>query len=133
MTKHSIVLKPGDTLVVSCKGQKGGNNDVEEEFVIEENSNNNGLGFKSGLEETTIGSFGHEDTGNKPVGGKRFNTTRKAKKSGSKGPNPYMRFANKERAEILRQNPELKSDVKAVARKLGEKWRSMSDSEKAQY
>jgi hypothetical protein len=44
-----------------------------------------------------------------------------------------MKFAKKVRPEILRQNPALRSDVVAVARKIGAKWRSMSDSEKARY
>jgi hypothetical protein len=57
---------------------------------------------------------------------------RKARKQTRKL-NPYMKFAKKMRPEILRQNPALRSDVVAVARKIGAKWRSMSDSEKARY
>jgi hypothetical protein len=57
---------------------------------------------------------------------------RKARKQTRKL-NPYMKFAKKIRPEILRQNPALRSDVVAVARKIGAKWRSMSDSEKARY
>ncbi len=57
---------------------------------------------------------------------------RKARKQTRKL-NPYMKFAKKVRPEILRQNPALRSDVVAVARKIGAKWRSMSDSEKARY
>jgi HMG (high mobility group) box len=66
--------------------------------------------------------------------------TRKHRKQGRKGPrkgtrkmNPYMKFAKKVRPEILRQNPALRSDVVAVARKIGAKWRAMSAAEKARY
>ena len=57
---------------------------------------------------------------------------RKARKQTRKL-NPYMKFAKKVRPEILKQNPSLRSDVVAVARKIGQKWRSMSDAEKSRY
>lgn len=64
----------------------------------------------------------------------RKNVTRKAQAGGKKrGPNGYMKFANKIRPQILKEHPELKSDVVGVARKIGAKWRSMSDAEKAKY
>ena len=47
--------------------------------------------------------------------------------------NGYMKFAQKTRPEILRVNPSLRSDVVAVARKIGEKWRALSPAEKARY
>ena len=62
--------------------------------------------------------------------------SRSSRKSGRKGTrkmNPYMKFAQKTRPEILKQNPHLKSDVVAVAKKIGQKWRSLSDAEKARY
>ena len=65
-------------------------------------------------------------------------TRRASRKSGRKGKgtrkmNPYMKFAQKTRPEILKQNPHLKSDVVAVAKKIGQKWRSLSATEKARY
>lgn len=57
---------------------------------------------------------------------------RKARKQTRKL-NPYMKFAKKVRPEILKQHPALRSDVVAVARKIGAKWRSMSDAEKSRY
>ena len=44
-----------------------------------------------------------------------------------------MKFAKTERKAIIAANPSLRSNVVAVARKLGEKWRSMSATEKARY
>ena len=65
---------------------------------------------------------------------RKNNATRKNQAGGKKrGPNGYMRFANKMRPQILKEHPELKSDVVGVARKIGEKWRSLSATEKAKY
>jgi HMG (high mobility group) box len=67
----------------------------------------------------------------------RKNNVNKNKKTrkqrGGRKLNGYMKFAQKTRPEILRANPSLRSDVVAVARKLGERWRSMSPAEKARY
>jgi hypothetical protein len=60
-------------------------------------------------------------------------TRRKAQAGGKRGPNGYMKFANKVRPQILKEHPELKSDVVGVARKIGEKWRALSDAEKKKY
>ena len=55
------------------------------------------------------------------------------KQKGGRKLNGYMKFAQKVRPEILRANPSMRSDVVAVARKIGEKWRSLSPAEKARY
>lgn len=60
-------------------------------------------------------------------------TRRKNQAGGKRGPNGYMKFANKIRPQVLKEHPELKSDVVGVARKIGEKWRSLSDAEKKKY
>ncbi len=60
-------------------------------------------------------------------------TRRKNQAGGKRGPNGYMKFANKIRPQVLKEHPELKSDVVGVARKIGEKWRSLSAAEKAKY
>ena len=59
--------------------------------------------------------------------------SRKSSRKGTRKMNPYMKFAQKTRPEILKQNPHLKSDVVTVAKKIGQKWRSLSDAEKARY
>ena len=77
-------------------------------------------------------------------GGKRGKgrKTRKASKKGRKGtqkggkkrgPNGYMKFAAEMRPKILKENPELKSDVVSVARKIGEAWRKMPEAERKKY
>lgn len=67
----------------------------------------------------------------------RKNKSLKQKKTrkvgGKRKLNGYMKFAQKTRPEILRANPSLRSDVVSVARKIGEKWRALSPTEKARY
>jgi hypothetical protein len=57
----------------------------------------------------------------------------KSKAKGTRKLSPYMKFAQQARKEVLQENPNLKSDVIAVGRKIGEKWRALSDAEKAKY
>jgi hypothetical protein len=65
---------------------------------------------------------------------KNKNSRKNTRKVGGKRKlNGYMKFAATQRKAIIAANPSLRSNVVAVARKLGEKWRSMSASEKARY
>jgi len=65
----------------------------------------------------------------------RRNNTRKNRKnntmSGGKRMNPYMKFANKHRAEVMRSMPNAK--IPDIGRALGKKWRALSDAEKKSY
>jgi hypothetical protein len=72
---------------------------------------------------------------NNSVGGKRSKKmTKKAKKSkGTRKLSPYMKFAQEARPKILKENPNMKSDIIGVGRKIGEMWRALSDAEKARY
>lgn len=45
----------------------------------------------------------------------------------------YIIFAQERRADLLENNPHLKSKVTEVAKLLGEKWRSLSEDEKSVY
>ncbi len=62
---------------------------------------------------------------------KNEGATRKNRKQS--GGNGYMNFAKQERPKVLSQHPELKSNVVAVARKIGEAWRKLSESERKKY
>jgi hypothetical protein len=57
--------------------------------------------------------------------------TRKNRKQS--GGNGYMNFAKQERPKVLSQHPELKSNVVAVARKIGEAWRKLPEAERKKY
>ena len=60
---------------------------------------------------------------------------RKEKKSrkGTRKLSGYMKFVKAERARVISENPKLKSDIMAVGKEMGKRWRSMSDAEKAKY
>ncbi len=110
MEPRVIRVKPGEEIRIICSEESSSNNGIS--------SNNIDLNLN-----------------NNAIGGKRVSKNRTAKKSsgGKRAPNPYMKFASKMRPQILKENPEMKSDVVSVARKIGEKWRALSDSEKAKY
>jgi hypothetical protein len=57
--------------------------------------------------------------------------TRKKRKSS--GPNGYMKFSKEMRPKIVAENPKMKSDVIAVAREIGKRWRALSEEEKKKY
>jgi len=44
-----------------------------------------------------------------------------------------MKFAAEMRPQILKEHPELKSNVVSVARKIGEAWRKMPEAERKKY
>ena len=50
---------------------------------------------------------------------------------GNRKMNPYMKFANKHRQEIMRSMP--KAKIPEIGKALGKKWRSLSDAEKKSY
>ena len=47
--------------------------------------------------------------------------------------NPYIEFSMDERKKIVAENPSLKSDIGKVAKMVGERWRKLSDGEKAKF
>jgi hypothetical protein len=60
---------------------------------------------------------------------------RKEKKTrkGTRKLSGYMKFVKAERSRVISENPKLKSDIMAVGKEMGKRWRSMSDAEKAKY
>ena len=46
---------------------------------------------------------------------------------------PYIAFSMDERKKIVAENPSLKSDIGKVAKMVGERWRKLSDGEKAKF
>ena len=46
---------------------------------------------------------------------------------------PYMKFAQKARPELLKENPALRSDIPGMGRAIGAKWRALSEDEKKKY
>lgn len=64
---------------------------------------------------------------------KEEGATRKNRKQsgGKRGMNPFMKFAAKERKNIMSSNPGM--PVTEVGKELGKRWRALSDSEKSKY
>jgi hypothetical protein len=62
-------------------------------------------------------------------GGAKKNRTRKV--GGKRELSGYMKFCKAMRPEILKENPGI--EFKDVGKRLGEKWRAMSDSEQKKY
>jgi len=67
------------------------------------------------------------------IGGKMKKGKKAKKAKGTRKLSPYMKFAQEARPKILKENPEMKSDIIGVGRKIGEMWRALSDAEKARY
>ena len=63
-------------------------------------------------------------------GGKRKNRTRK-QEGGKKPLSGFMKFCKEQRPNIMKENPGI--EFTKVGKKLGEKWRALSDSEKSKY
>ena len=89
-----------------------------ENIPSEENNSNNNIDMMGGRKKM----------------GKMTKVAKKTKKAkGTRKLSPYMKFAQQARPQIIKNNPNLKSDIIAVGRKIGEMWRALSDSEKAKY
>jgi hypothetical protein len=60
---------------------------------------------------------------------------RKEKKTrkGTRKLSGYMKFVKAKRSEVISENPKIKSDIMAVGKEMGKRWRALSDSEKAKY
>jgi hypothetical protein len=60
---------------------------------------------------------------------------RKEKKTrkGTRKLSGYMKFVKAERSRVISENPKMKSDIMAVGKEMGKRWRAMSDAEKAKY
>lgn len=124
-----ISLPGGETIVLSCGDAAAADNNNNSSSNSNSNSNSSsGSEMPENFVKAALGSA---------AGSKRFRPGqkggKKTRKAGKKGPNGYMKFAAEIRPQILKENPEMKSDITQVARKIGEKWRALSAAEKAKY
>ena len=103
---QTITLQPGEELRVICAGAgAAANNSKNPDSVL--------LGGKRTRKNRKEGA------------------TRKAQAGGKRGMNPFMKFASKERKNIMGQNPGMA--MTDVGKELGKRWRSLSDTEKSKY
>jgi hypothetical protein len=114
MVVHNFVLEAGDELRVTCAGAA----------PAAANGNSNGFSNEGSNSGSNTSSFG----GGK--GKKNKNNTRK-QEGGKKKLSGFMKFSKQERASVLKENPGI--EFAGVGKKLGEKWRALSDDEKKRY
>lgn len=98
----------------------------EEEIVVENNSNNEENNSNNEGEDRNMGGGKRKTRMNKKAKGMK-------KSKGTRKLSGYMKFAQQARPQVLKNNPNLKSDIVAVGRKIGEMWRALSPAEKARY
>ena len=108
MVNHNLTLQPGDTLTVKCV-----------ENVMDQSAIMQAEGDMSLLE-----------------GGKRnrkgVNKTRKNKQEGGKRKlSGYMKFANKVRPDLMKENPGMK--IPELGKKIGKMWGELSETEKKSH
>ena len=70
-----------------------------------------------------------KDTEEQEVAPRKEKKTRK----GTRKLSGYMKFVKAKRSEVISENPKMKSDIMAVGKEMGKRWRSLSDAEKAKY
>ena len=109
MVNHELVLKPGDTLTVTVADSNARSTTAP--------LNNN---------DRNIENFDN----NIRLGGGKKNRTRKTG-GAKKALSGFMKFCKEKRPEVMRENPG--SAFGDDGRRLGEKWRSLGDAEKARY
>jgi hypothetical protein len=108
MVNHNLTLQPGDTLTVTCGGEGVVNNAImkaEGDMSLLEGGKRN----RKGANKTRK---------NKQEGGKR-------KLSG------YMKFANKVRPDLMKENPGMK--IPELGKKIGKMWGELSETEKKSH
>lgn len=107
MVNHNLTLQPGDTLTVTCGGEGAANQSVNMEAEGDMSLHEGGKRNRKGANKTR-----------KMEGGKR-------KLSG------YMKFANKVRPDLMKENPGM--PIPKLGSAIGAKWRALSDAEKKSY
>jgi len=106
MVNHNLTLQPGDTLMVTCA------DDVMNQSAIMKAEGN--MSFVEGGKRNRKGA----NKTRKMEGGKR-------KLSG------YMKFANKVRPQLMKENPGMK--IPELGKKIGKMWGELSEADKKSH
>jgi hypothetical protein len=142
MAETLIVLVPGEERLIRirCGAPAAVNGEIEEGEIVEPPAGAaNGEMGPAGAAAPNPNNFSNlprliEPSRNPRKSRKQRKNegaTRKNRKQS--GGNGYMNFAKQERPKVLSQHPELKSNVVAVARKIGEAWRKLPEAERKKY
>lgn len=108
-----INIRPGEEITIRCAEEGAANENAMN--IVEEG------GAKKGRKSRKTRKNRKEGASAQEGGGK------KRKASG------FMRFSSEMRKTIGAEDPKMRSDVVAMAKEIGKRWRSMSDAEKAKY
>jgi hypothetical protein len=152
MAEQLIILAPGEERVIRirCGGEAAIPPNAPVDQVVEEQVPPNTGPEPVGLEENIPagnlpnappaglnygqgeGNMANRRNNRKTRKNRKENgATRKNRKQS--GGNSYMNFAKNERSKVLSENPEMKSNVVAVAKEIGKRWRALSESERKKY
>jgi hypothetical protein len=120
MVNKVMTLQPGDTLMVTCGGEGAANNSAKMNDEAAAPVLGNLSAIMKGEENMSV------------MGGKRANKTRKNKQGGGKRKlSGYMKFANKVRPQLMKENPGMK--IPELGKKIGKMWGELSDAEKKSH
>jgi len=112
MVVHNFVLEAGDELRVTCGS---GSSSVAASNNSFPNANN-------------VANVGNNDS---QFGGKKGKNKTRKQEGGKKKLSGFMKFSKQERPNIMKENPGI--EFTQVGKKLGEKWRALSDAEKKSF
>ena len=118
-------VTPAEIKKVNEKLEQKVEENVEMNMGNKKNNNNINMNMGNKKNNNIDMNLNYNIGGGKKKGKKASKGTRKL--------SPYMKFAQEARKNIIAQNPELKSDIIAVGKKIGEQWRALSAEEKAKY
>jgi hypothetical protein len=119
MRETIIDINPGEhhKIIIRCSGVPGTVNPEETLAIVESEQNGGDI-----VETPEMARNMRKTRKNRKNNG----ATRKNRKQS--GGNAYMNFAKTERSKVLNDHPEMKSDVVAVAKEIGKRWRAMKNS-----
>ena len=110
MVNHNLTLQPGDTLTLKCV-----ENVMNQSAIMKAEGNMSFVDAEGGKRNR-----------------KGVNKTRKNKQEGGKRKlSGYMKFANKVRPQLMKENPGMK--IPELGKKIGKMWGELSDAEKKSH
>jgi chromatin remodeling complex protein RSC6 len=124
MAARVINIRPGEEITIRCAAENNAGNNLAEllqERMEPEEEEQRG-GKKGRKANKTRKNRKADGNGNSQEGG-----AKKRKQSG------FMRYSAEMRKTIGGEDPKMRSDVVAMAREIGKRWRALTDAEKAKY
>lgn len=121
MAARVINIRPGEEITIRCAADAENNAGNNLQELPQELPEREQMGGKKGRKGGKTRKNRKGDGNAQEGGGK------KRKASG------FMRYSAEMRKTIGAEDPKMRSDVVAMAREIGKRWRALSDAEKAKY